>query len=141
MKKTLSLLALSFAFLAPLVHADPVTSLEVIGAVESDSEVRTAVQNLESFIHGKWPSCHMVVEKQMEQHLFAATNVKRSDGTFITRRRVYLISRFVACSGQSGQNQVTGIRRSVTAKVVVDVRADLSEKPFNVILVNIQNDE
>lgn len=136
MKKILILGALVGTF------ANATVTEQIINAFVASEAVQGATQDLKRQLRQTMPGCVPTVVAAVDGHLFAA-NVRRRNGENLNFTRTYLVSRGVFCTLDQPRG-VRRIRRSVTAKVVVDVRERNNntyiETPKRVVVVDISND-
>lgn len=119
-----------------------ITNEKIIGAFAADEEVQAKTRAVRQQLRASMPNCVLGTDQNLRGHLFGATNNTHPVNGY--RRRTYLVSRHVTCS-QNFPGAVLGVRRAVTAKVLVNVRrlADgtLDETPMKVVVVDITNSD
>jgi len=115
---------------------------QIKNAFVASEEVQEATQELKRELRRTLQGCVPTVVAAVDGHLYAG-NVRRRNGENQKFTRTYLVSRGVFCTLDLPRG-VRRIRKSVTAKVVVDVREtnnnNYIETPKRVVVVEVSND-
>lgn len=134
-------LGLGFMAMGAFAQAsDVVTNDQIVGAFAADEGVQAKTRELKLQLREMLPNCTLSVMSDLRGHLFATSANTHMQGAY--HRKIYLVSRLVACSLTDNGGAVN-FRKAVTAKVVVNVRklpdGRVEETPLKVVVVDINN--